>query len=71
MSFLGYAVTTVVVGFAALFLVSPILHQLPGMSSNESHRGGVIKPDTKCNGNADKSDACLDSDCDVDKIQGS
>ena len=70
MSFPGYAITTAVVGVAALFLVSPILHQLPGMLSIESHITGVIKPDTNCNGNADKSEDCTDSDGDVDKIQG-
>ena len=37
MNLLGYALTTVTIGIAAVFLVSPVLHQLPGMHEITVH----------------------------------
>ena len=41
MNLLGYALTTVAIGVAAVFLVSPFLHQLPGMQAITVHKNIV------------------------------
>ena len=41
MNFLGYAFTTVTIGVAAVFLVSPVLHQLPSMYAITIHENVV------------------------------